>query len=177
MASLLCVHMRSRPINPAMHHRRLRNPHQLQSPRQQSSERSPLGLGSAELTQQGIRTTRGHPRGSCPIMGSPRRSTGHRACVPIGQARPRWGERHRNERENALCKHGIGNFVEFETGKGAAGLEHAVRLAEDIRDRGNVPDTKCNGVEIVGVVGERLLGQSLGVCFNEPDLRCCRGKT
>jgi len=43
-------------------------------------------------------------------------------------------------------------FVEFEAGKGPTRFEHPVRLTEDVLDRGNISDTKCNGVEVVGVI-------------------------
>ena len=96
----------------------------------------------------------------------------------MGQERRKKKEkRYGKRREYVLRKHGIGDFVEFETGKGAPRLKHAVCLVEDIRDRGDVPDPKRDGVEIVSVVGESVLGQSLSVCLNESDLRCCKGET
>jgi hypothetical protein len=58
----------------------------------------------------------------------------------------KFGKRHGNGGDDALCKHGIGDLVEFETGKCTARLEHAVRLAEDIRDRGDVADAKGDSV-------------------------------
>ena len=45
-----------------------------------------------------------------------------------------------------------------------------MRLTEDVGDGGNISDPKRDGVKVVGIVGERLRGQCLGVCLNKSDL-------
>jgi hypothetical protein len=79
--SLPCVCMRPHPTDPATRHRRPQNSRQLQIPRRQSSVRSRLGSGSDESILRGIGTTPGRLRGWCLIMGSLRRSTGHKPCA------------------------------------------------------------------------------------------------
>ena len=66
------------------------------------------------------------------------------------------------------------DFVEIEAGKYAPRFEHPVRLVQDIWDRGDVPDPKRDGVQNVGVVGERVRGQFLRVSFNKSNLLRCK---
>ena len=76
---------------------------------------------------------------------------------------------------DVLRERGVGDFVELEAGKRASWFEHAVCLAEHICNRGDVPDTKCDGVDIICVVRERFSGQFLSVSFQECDLWRCGG--
>ncbi len=171
-----CVCMQYHPIGPATLRPRLRNPHLLQNPLQRSSEQSLLGLGSVESTLRGIGTMRGLPQGSCLIMGSPRRSTDHKSCVFISDQKKTADEAGgRGRKKNLLPKYGICDSVELEAGKCTARFEHPVRLAQDIRDGGNVPDPKRNGVKIICIIREDFQRQCLGICFNKRNLRRCKG--
>jgi hypothetical protein len=42
-----------------------------------------------------------------------------------------------------------------------------LRLAHNLRDQGDVPDPKRDGVQIVGVVGKHVQGQFLRVSFKK----------
>jgi hypothetical protein len=71
----------------------------------------------------------GHPRGSCPVVGSSRRSTGHKSCVSsqLGMD-PRkikkGGETYSSTAQVRDC-----DFVEIEAGKYAPRFEHPTPCA------------------------------------------------